>query len=57
MSDAVVLIIASCGSLFRTIIFLSVGNRDNLYIGGFLDAFNMAGIVAIRSGTRLIVDT
>ncbi len=39
----------------RCVTFLVADNRDNLYIGGFIDLFNFAGMVACRSGYFKII--
>jgi hypothetical protein len=50
LSDPFILLLAATGGFLRSLVFLESDDRDNLYIGGFLDLFNFAGFVAIRAG-------
>ena len=50
VTDPVIVIVSAAGSFIRQTVFLTAGERNNLYIGGFLDMFNLAGLVACRSG-------
>ncbi len=50
LCDPVIIAVTAVGTFLRSLTFLLADNRDNLYIGGFVDLFNFAGMVACRSG-------
>ena len=49
VTDAYVLFLAGCGSIFHSLIFLSGKDINFLYAVCILDMFNLCGLVAIRS--------
>jgi hypothetical protein len=48
MPDPVLILACAVGSLLRSIVFVSAKQRGHLYIGGFLDLFELAGLVTCR---------
>lgn len=48
LPDPIIIVISATGNLLRCIVFLLSTDKDNLYIGAFLDMFNLAGIVSCR---------
>ncbi|TRY78552.1 hypothetical protein TCAL_07739 [Tigriopus californicus] len=54
--DPTIILIAVIGGFLRSITFLLATDRAHLFIGSFVDMFNLAGIVATRSSLASLVD-
>ena len=48
MSDPVIILACAVGSFLRCLVFILATQRGHLYIGGFLDLFELAGLVTCR---------
>ena len=46
--DPAIIGVAAFGGFLRSLVFIVSGIKSHLYIGGFLDLFNLAGLVACR---------
>ena len=50
--DPVFLLLCAVGGFFRALTFMLADKRNNLYIGSFVDMFNLAGLVVCTSDRK-----
>lgn len=55
-SDPTIILISVIGGFLRSITFLLATDRAHLFIGSFLDMFNLAGIIATRASLASLVE-
>ena len=54
--DPVIILACAVGSFLRCLVFVLGTQRGHLYIGGFLDLFQLSGLVTCRSSLATLVN-